>query len=106
MTRKQLTRERTSHVQRLQRTAEEANIKLDGNLRCHGDERTRHDRGTHCRRDRSCESIATAPSSGKEAPFQPDYTRMSLAQDLPGICDLDHILCVVRDLRGASLDPI
>ena len=28
-TRKQLTRERTSHVQRLQRTLEEANIKLD-----------------------------------------------------------------------------
>ena len=28
-TRKQLTRERTSHVQRLQRTLEEANIKLN-----------------------------------------------------------------------------
>src|SRR5213080_2166357 len=28
-TRKQLTRERTSHVQRLQKTLEEANIKLD-----------------------------------------------------------------------------
>ena len=35
-TRKQLVRERASHVQRLQRTLEDANIKLElGDLRCH-----------------------------------------------------------------------
>ena len=53
-TRKQLTRERTSHIQRLQKTLEEANIKLElGDFRPHRRERTGHDRGLDRGRERS-----------------------------------------------------
>jgi transposase len=43
--RKQLTREQTRHTQRIQKTLEEANIKLDGDQRHHGCVRPQDDRG-------------------------------------------------------------
>ncbi len=51
-TRKQLTRERTRHIQRLQKTLEEANIKLElGDFRPNRHERTGYDRGLDRGRD-------------------------------------------------------
>ena len=49
-TRKQFVRERSSHVQRLQKTLEDANIKLDSVISdIIGPERPAHDRGSDCR---------------------------------------------------------
>ena len=49
-TRKQLVREQSSHVLRVQKTLEDANIKLDWALRSDGQERPCNDRGPDCRR--------------------------------------------------------
>jgi transposase len=54
--RKQLTREQTRHVQRIQKTLEEANIKLDSvNHRYHGPQRPADDRGDAQRHHKSLE---------------------------------------------------
>ena len=62
--RKQLTREQTSHIQRMQKTLEEANIKLElGHQRYPRRERPADDRGDDRRRDKS----ARAGSIGRPA---------------------------------------
>jgi transposase len=53
-TRKQLVRDQTSHVQRIQKTLTEANIRPGfGDQRHHGRQRSAHDRGDHRGRSRS-----------------------------------------------------
>jgi transposase len=52
-TRKQIVRERTSHIQRLQKTLEDANIKLDSAISDHGSVWPGDDRGTDRRDNRS-----------------------------------------------------
>ena len=56
--RKQLVREQTRHIQRIQKTLEEANVKSIGDQRHHGAVRAADDRGDDCRRARSVEAGA------------------------------------------------
>src|SRR3954454_215307 len=68
-TRKQLVRERASHVQRLQRTLEDANIQARlGGLRHHRAKRAGDDRGPHCRADRSGWAGRACPSTAQGIP--------------------------------------
>jgi transposase len=65
-TRKQLVREQSSHVPRVQKTLEDANIKVDCVLlRYHGQERPCHDRGADCRRNQSRQTGEPCRSAGE-----------------------------------------
>ena len=73
---KRLVRERASHVQRLRRTLEDANIKLEfRDLRCHRGERAGDDLGLDRRRDQSCPACRIRASADQE-----------LARDLREAC--------------------
>ena len=79
-TRKQLVRERTSHIQRLQKTLEDANIKLDSVITdIIGPVGPAHDRGADRRRDRSRQALAGAGASADQG-----HARRSLREALRG----------------------
>ena len=85
-TRKQLVREQSSHVLRVQKTLEDANIKLDSVLyRFDGQERPRHARGTDCRGNqpgqtgRPCRSAGEGITGGTaRGPSRPGHEAPSL----------------------------
>jgi transposase len=64
-TRRQLVREQSSHVLRVQKTLEDANIKLDSVLRFDGQEWSRHDRGADCRRNQPRQTGQPCRSAGE-----------------------------------------
>ena len=66
-TRKQLSREKSSHILRIQKTLEDANIKIGlGDHRRHGSERAKDDRGADCwaERSRQAGALGRSPSKG------------------------------------------
>src|ERR1700730_4583732 len=65
-TRKQLVREQSRHLQRVQKTLEDANIKLDSVLSdLMGHKRPCHDRGPDCRQNQSRQAGQPCGSAGQ-----------------------------------------
>ena len=111
-TRKQLTRERTSHIQRLQKTLEEANIKLElGDFRPHRRERTGHDRGLDRGRERSaaagkpCKQPDQSLARHAWRGFVTRHHRFLLRLHLQQIDALDRAIAEIDKEVEANLAP-